>query len=79
MQKVNLTLTLTVAPMLTPELKVWKLLKNENKKWSREFKRASATIKMKVAKVRAEPKTFSHSRPQTHLLHYDINATGVTN
>jgi len=44
--------------MLTPKIKVWKVLKKENKKWSHELKCATTTTKMKVTKVRAELKIF---------------------
>jgi len=45
-------------PNLTPEPIVGKHLKKVKKKWSHELKCAMITTKMKVAKVRTEPKTI---------------------
>jgi len=46
-------------------------LKKEKKKWSHELICATTTTKTKVAKVRAEPKTFGIA-DLTHLLCYDF-------
>jgi len=45
---------------------------------SHELKCATATTKTKVAKVRAEPKTFG-TADQKCMLCYDVSAAEVTN
>jgi len=42
----------------SPKPNVWNVLKKVKKKWSHELKCATTISKMKVIKMRAEPKTF---------------------